>query len=61
MDNEQYYSIELNHKGISLIYEGLRQAVEKWSGGDPAEQEELIMMRDNFYRLILEHQFDSMN
>jgi len=58
MDNEQYYSIELNHKGISLIYEGLRQAVEKWSGGDPAEQEELIMMRDNFYRLILEYQFN---
>ncbi len=57
MDDE-YYSIELNIGGIRLIHEGLRQAVQKWSGGDPEEQENLIAMRDNFYRLILEHQFD---
>ena len=56
-----YYHIELNIQGIRLIHIGLRQAVQKWSGGDPQEQENLIAMRDNFYRLILEHQFDSMN
>ena len=58
---EDYYQIELNIRGIRLIHEGLRQAVQKWSGGEPQEQENLIAMRDNFYRLILEHQFDSMN
>ena len=58
---EDYYQIELNIRGIRLIHEGLRQAVQKWSGGDPAEQINLIAMRDNFYRLILEHQFDNMN
>jgi len=57
MDNE-YYQIELNIRGIRLIHEGLRQAVEKWSGGDPAEQINLMTMRDNFYRLILEDQFN---
>ena len=56
-----YYNIELNIHGIRLIHEGLRHAVQKWSGGEPQEQENLIAMRDNFYRLILEHQFDSMN
>ena len=56
-----YYSIELNIRGIRLIHTGLSQAVQKWSGGKPEEQEHLIAMRDNFYRLILEHQFDSMN
>jgi len=56
-----YYNIELNIHGIRLIHEGLRQAVQKWSGGEPQEQVNLIAMRDNFYRLILEHQFDSMN
>ena len=61
MDEDIYYSIELNYPGIKLIYEGLRQAVEKWSGGDPAEQQNLIDMRDNFYRLLLEYQFDNMN
>ena len=55
-----YYSIELNIRGIRLIHTGLSQAVQKWSGGAPEEQENLIAMRDNFYRLILEHQFDSM-
>ena len=61
MEEEDYYQIELNIRGIRLIHEGLRQAVQKWSGGDPAEQINLIAMRDNFYRLILEHQFDNMN
>ena len=56
-----YYSIELNIRGIRLIHTGLSQAVQKWSGGEAQEQENLIAMRDNFYRLILEHQFDSMN
>ena len=56
-----YYSIELNIRGIRLIHTGLSQAVQKWSGGEPEEQLNLIAMRDNFYRLILEHQFDSMN
>ncbi len=56
-----YYNIELNIHGIRLIHEGLRQAVQKWSGGEPQEQVNLIAMRDNFYRLILEHQFDNMN
>ena len=37
MDEDIYYSIELNYRGIKMIHEGLRQAVEKWSGGDPHE------------------------
>ena len=61
MDDETYYSIELNIRGIRLIHEGLRQAVEKWSGGKAEEQEDLISMRDNFYRLILEYQFNEEN
>lgn len=57
--DDQYYQIELNIRGIRLIHEGLRQAVQKWSGGEPEEQENLIAMKDNFYRLILEDQFNS--
>ena len=60
MDEDQYWSIELNIAGIRLIHEGLSQACKKWSGGDPAEQENLIAMRDNFYKLILEYQFENM-
>ena len=60
MEDDEYYSIELNIKGITLIHEGLSQAVQKWSGGDPEEQENLVAMRDNFYRLILEYKFNNM-
>ena len=60
MDEEGYYHIELPIEGIRLIHTGLSQAVQRWPGGDAQEQEDLIMMRDNFYRIILEHQFDSM-
>jgi hypothetical protein len=57
---DEYWSIELNIKGIKLIHTGLSQAVEKWSGGHPDEQQDLITMRDNFYKLILEYQFENM-
>ena len=57
---DEYWSIELNIKGIRLIHEGLSQAVDKWSGGNADEQADLIAMRDNFYKLILEYQFDNM-
>ena len=61
MNEETYYSIELNYRGIKIIHEGLRQAVEKWPGGHPDDQRDLIAMRDNFYKLILEYQFENMN
>ena len=60
MEDDEYWSIELNIKGIRLIHNGLSQAVQKWSGGDADEQQDLIAMRDNFYRLILEYQLDNM-
>lgn len=59
MDKEGYYHIELPIEGVRLIHTGLSQAVQRWPGGDAREQEDLITMRDNFYRIILEHQFDS--
>ena len=60
MEEDEYWSIELNIKGIKLIHLGLSQAVEKWSGGDPVEQEDLLAMRDHFYRIMLEHRFENM-
>ena len=61
MEDDHYYNIELNIRGIRLIHTGLKQAVEKWAGGEPEEQEDLISMRDNFYRMVLEHQFQSLD
>ena len=60
-ENDEYYSIEMNIRGIRMIHKGLSMAVKNWPGGDPEEQEDLIAMRDNFYRLVLEYQFQNMD
>ena len=41
-DDSEYWSIEVNIQAVRLIHKGLSQAVNKWSGGDPQEQEDLI-------------------
>ena len=60
MEEDSYYTLELPIQAVRCIHTGLKQAVDKWSGGDPIEQEDLITMRDHFYRIILEHRFDNM-
>jgi|TARA_Y100000052_G_scaffold13402_1_gene12939 hypothetical protein len=59
-DEDQYYHLELPIEAVRVIHTGLSQAVDKWSGGDPTEQEELLAMRDHFYRIVLEHRFSNM-
>ena len=59
-DEDQYYHLELPIEAVRVVHTGLSQAVEKWSGGDPAEQEDLLAMRDHFYRIMLEHRFENM-
>ena len=54
MNEEEYYHLELPIQAVQCIHTGLTQAVEKWSGGPPEEQANLTMMRDHFYRIILE-------
>jgi len=58
-DESQYYRLELPIEAIRIVHTGLRQACEKWSGGEPVEQEDLLTMRDHFYRIILEHSFSN--
>jgi hypothetical protein len=57
---DDYYQIELPIEGIRIIHTGLSQACQKWSGGPSEEQEDLIAMRDHFYRIMLEHRFNNM-
>lgn len=60
MEEDSYYTLELPIEAVRCVHTGLKQAVDKWSGGDPMEQEDLITMRDHFYRIMLEHRFDNM-
>ena len=56
---DQYYHLELPIHAVRCVHTGLTQAVNKWAGGDPQEQEDMIMMRDHFYRIILEDRFSN--
>lgn len=60
MEEEDYYQIELPIEGIRIIHTGLSQACQKWSGGPAEEQEDLIAMRDHFFKIMLEHRFNNM-
>ena len=60
MEEEEYYQVELPIEAVRIIHKGLSQACDKWSGGDPMEQEDLMAMRDHFYRIVLEHSFENM-
>ena len=60
MEEENYYHLELPIQAVRIIHVGLSQAVDKWSGGSAEVQENLIAMRDHFYRIMLEHRFSNM-
>ena len=60
MEEEDYYHLELPIEAVRIIHTGLSQACAKWSGGPAEEQENLLAMRDHFFRIILEHRFSSM-
>ncbi len=60
MEEEDYYRLELPIEAVRIIHTGLSQACAKWSGGPAEEQENLLAMRDHFFRIILEHRFSSM-
>jgi hypothetical protein len=60
MEEEDYYHLELPIEAVRIIHTGLSQACAKWSGGPAEEQENLLAMRDHFFRIMLEHRFSSM-
>lgn len=59
VDEETYYQIEMPIAAVKIVHKALSTALEKWSGGEPREQEDLMAMRDNFYRIVLDHKFTS--
>ena len=55
--NEIYINLDITKDGLALVYRSVCFHLDKWSGGDPREQEALVMMKDNLFRLLLESQF----
>ncbi len=59
MDEETYYEVKMPIQAVNIVYKALSHALDKWPGGEPEEQIELMAMKDNFYRIILDHKFNS--
>ena len=60
MEDQDYYQLELPIEAVRMIHKSLSFHLEKWAGGDPCEQEDIRMMRDNFYKIILDYQFENL-
>lgn len=60
MDDQDYYHLELPIEAIRMIHKSLAFHLDKWPGGSAEEQEDIRMMRDNFYKIILDYQFENL-
>lgn len=47
-------TITLNGNGVKVIFDLLAEAHQNWSGGDPAEQELLYILKNGFYRAYMD-------
>jgi hypothetical protein len=53
----EYINMDVSRDGLVLMYRSVCFHLEKWPGGDPREQEALIAIKDNLFRVILAQQF----
>ena len=53
------FMVELSDDEVKMVYYAISEALRVWPGGEPRQQEQLENLKDGFFRLILEMQFDS--
>ena len=59
IDPNDIIDLSITKNGLALVYRSVCFHLEKWAGGDPREQEALVMMKDNLFRIILEKTLES--
>ena len=52
---DEFTTVQLNGRAISVIHAALSLAHERWAGGHAAEQVDIANLRDDFYRMKLEY------
>ena len=55
----EFINIDMTKNGLVLVYRSVCFHLEKWAGGDPREQEALVQLKDNLFRIILEKTLES--
>lgn len=60
MDFTPDYTVDMSIHEIRLILKCIEVAIERWAGGDPAEQEMLFRARDQYSAMIMDYTFHNL-
>ena len=52
-----YIELQFGPEDLHLIYKSVSVHLDKWTGGDPEEQERLKYLKNFLYRIVLEYKF----
>ena len=52
-----YIELQFGPEDLHLIYKSVSFHLDKWTGGDPEEQERLQYLKNFLYRIVLEYKF----
>ena len=52
-----YIELQFGPEDLHLIYKSVSVHLDKWTGGDPEEQESLHYLKNFLYRIVLEYKF----
>ena len=44
---------------VRMLYEAVRHYKERWPGGNPADQQHLMLIELELQKMVLDHQFES--
>ena len=50
-----YIELQFGPEDLHLIYKSVSVHLDKWTGGDPEEQERLQYLKNFLYRIVLEY------
>ena len=53
--SETVVIVELDLQSLRLAYKTTSDSLERWGGGDPAEQEFLTRLKSQLYRALMEN------
>ncbi len=53
------YDIRLNTEAAKILRDALRVYKERWTGGDPKEQEYIRFLETEFTKIVLESYMDA--
>lgn len=61
MEEEQIITMEISIEALRYIYKAVKEAHERWPGGEPMEQENLEQLTKSLYVMLLDANYHTGN